>query len=84
MLYGDRVWARGVQRYDCTGGTESHVLGLHSFAGSFAFLCPRSGVTVAILLNDGQLDFSATRSILDVLSEELGIGQIDYLGGGLF
>ena len=84
MLYGDRVWARGLQRYDCSGGSEAHVLGLHSFSGSFAFLCPRSGVSVAVLLNDAQLDYSATRRILDVVSGELGLGQIDFVSGGLF
>ena len=60
------------------------MLGLHSFGGSFAFLCPRSGVSVAVLLNDGQLDYSVTRRVLDVVSEELGIGQVDFLSGGLF
>ena len=34
------------------------MLGLHSFGGSFAYLCPRSGISVAILLNDCQLDYS--------------------------
>ena len=83
-IFGERTWARGVQRYECTGGTEPHVLGMHSFSGSFAFCCPRSGVSVAILLNDGQLDYSVTRRILEAISEELGIGHIDFLGGGLF
>ena len=83
-IYGERIWVRGMQRYECTGGTEAHVLGCHSFSGSFAFCCPRSGVSVAILLNDGQLDYSVTRRILEAISEELGIGQIDFLGGGLF
>lgn len=33
-------------------------MGLHSFGGSFAFYCPRSCVSVAILLNDCHLDYS--------------------------
>jgi hypothetical protein len=83
-LYGERAWVRGLQKYECTGGTEPFILGLHSFSGSFAFLCPRSGASVAILLNDGQLDYSVTRRILDGISEELSIGQINFLGDGLF
>ena len=83
-MYGERAWVRGLQKYACSGGTEAHVLGLHSFGGSFAFLCPRSGVSVAILLNDGQLDYSVTRRILDVVSDELGMGQVDFLSAGLF
>ena len=43
-----------------------------------------NGSSLAILLNDGQLDYSATRRILDAISDELGIGQVDFLGGGLF
>ena len=83
-IYGDRSWVRGLQRYECSGGSEAHVLGLHAFSGSFAFLCPSSGTSVAILLNDGQLDYSATRRIVDLISDELHIGKIDFLGGGLF
>ena len=60
------------------------MLGMHSFGGSFAFLCPRSGVSVAVLLNDAQLDYSVTRRVLDVVGEELGFGQVDFLSGGLF
>ena len=83
LLYGERVWTRGLQKYAISGGTEPHLLGLHSFCGSFAFLCPRSAISVAILLNDGQLDYSVTRRILEVVSEELGIGHVDFLGSGL-
>ena len=84
MLFGDRLWAHGLQRYACSGGSEPYVLGLHSFGGSLAFLCPRSGFSVAILLNDCQLDYSATRRILDVITEDLRIGHLDFLGDGFF
>ena len=30
-VYGERLWCRGLQKYACAGGTEPHVLGLHSF-----------------------------------------------------
>ena len=84
LLFGERAWGRGLQRYACVGGTEPYVLGLHSFGGSFAFACPRSGISMAILLNDCQLDYSATRRILDVLTSSLNIGHVDFLGSGLF
>ena len=84
VLYGERAWSRGLQHYDVVGGTEAYVLGLHTFGGSFAFLCPRSGVSAAILLNDGQLDYSVTRRFLEALSEELGIGRVEFLPGSVF
>ncbi|KAL1508477.1 hypothetical protein AB1Y20_004578 [Prymnesium parvum] len=84
LLFGDRVWGRGLQRYECRGGPESHVLGLHSFGGSFAFFGPRSLLSVAILLNDCQLDYSVTRRILDLLAAELTFGTPEFLGRGLF
>ena len=83
-LFGARTWGLGLQHYACRGGREPFTLGLHSSGGSLAYLCPRSQVSVVILLNDCQLEYSATRRILDLLAQELKLGHLDFLEGGLF
>ena len=55
-------------RYECEGGLEQYVLGLHSFGGSFAFFSPTSGIAVAILLNDAQLEALAATVGVDDLT----------------
>ncbi|KAL1511260.1 hypothetical protein AB1Y20_006069 [Prymnesium parvum] len=82
VLFGPRKWYLGLQHYTCHGGREPFTLGLHSSGGSIAYLCPRSQVSVAILLNDCQLEYSATRRILALISQELKLGHLDCLDGG--
>eukprot|EP00966_Prymnesium_polylepis_P091064 2108065-Prymnesium_polylepis.1 len=84
VLFGPQKWALGLQHYACRGGREPYMLGLHSSGGSIAYLCPRSQVSVAILLNDCQLEYSATRRTLGLISQELKLGLLDFLEGGLF
>ena len=84
-VFGERRWGLGVQRYACTGGLEvTGVIGLHSASGSFAFFAPATGVSAAILINDASLEYGPTRAIIDLVGEELGLGRIDFLEGGLF
>ena len=82
-LFGERQWGLGVQRYERRGGLGP-LLGLHSFGGSVALFCPRTELSVAVLLNDCQLDYGATRRVLDLISSELKLGQIKFLEQGLF
>ena len=83
-LFGPRRWHLGLQQYSCHGGREPFTLGMHSSGGSVAYLCPRSQVSVTVLLNDCQLEYSATRRILALISQELKLGYVDFLEGGLF
>lgn len=39
-------------------------------------------VSVVILLNNCQLEYSATRAILALISQELKLGHLDCLDGG--
>ena len=64
-------WCLGLQQYVCHGGRESYILGLHSSGGSFAYVCPRSQVRVAILINDCQLEYTATRRIVELITQAL-------------
>ena len=81
-MWGAFLYA-GVVHY-LTGGREPFTLGLHSSGGSLAYLCPRSQVSVAILLNDCQLDYGVTRQVLELVCSELKLGHVSFLEQGLF
>ena len=82
-LFGERRWGLGVQRYERRGGMPP-LLGLHSFGGSVVLFCPRTELSVAILLNDCQLDYGVTRQVLDLVCSELKLGHVSFLEQGLF
>ena len=83
QLFGERAWGLGLQRYERRGG-QGPLLGLHSAGGSVALFCPRTGLSAAVLLNDCQLDYAATREILALICAELKLGQVSFLENGLF
>lgn len=82
-LFGERQWGLGVQRYARRGGMPP-LLGLHSFGGSVALFCPRTELSVALLLNDCQLDYGVTRQVLELVCSELKLGHVSFLEHGLF
>jgi CubicO group peptidase (beta-lactamase class C family) len=82
-LFGERQWGLGVQRYERRGGMPP-LLGLHSFGGSVVLFCPRTGLSVALLLNDCQLDYGVTRQVLELVCTELKLGHVSFLEHGLF
>ena len=82
-LFGERQWGLGVQRYARRGGMPP-LLGLHSFGGSVALFCPRTELSVALLLNDCQLDYGVTRQVLELVCSELKLGHVSFLEQGLF
>ena len=49
-----------------------------------ALFDPRSGLSVAVLLNDQQLDYAATREVLALVAAELKLGQLSFLENGFF
>ena len=69
--------------YERRGG-QGPLLGLHSAGGSVALFCPRTGLSAAVLLNDCQLEYSATRRIVALIGEELKLGTPEFLEAGLF
>ena len=83
-MFGERSWGLGLQRYERRGGQGGPLLGLHSFGGSVALFDPRSGLSVAVLLNDQQLDYAATREVLALVAAELKLGQLSFLENGFF
>ena len=82
-LFGERQWGLGVQRYARRGGMPP-LLGLHSFGGSVVLFCPRTELSVALLLNDCQLDYGVTRQVLELVCSELKLGHVSFLEQGLF
>ena len=82
-LFGERQWGLGVQRYERRGGMPP-LLGLHSFGGSVVLFCPRTELSVALLLNDCQLDYGVTRQVLELVCSELKLGHVSFLEQGLF
>ena len=82
-MFGERSWGLGLQRYERHGG-HGPLLGLHSCGGSVALFDPRSGLSVAVLLNDQQLDYAATREVLALVAAELKLGQLSFLENGFF
>ena len=82
-LFGERQWGLGVQRYARRGGMPP-LLGLHSFGGSVVLFCPRTELSVALLLNDCQLDYGVTRQVLELVCSELKLGHVCFLEQGLF
>lgn len=77
-LFGERQWGLGVQRYARRGGMPP-LLGLHSFGGSVVLFCPRTELSVALLLNDCQLDYGVTRQVLELVCSELKLGHVSFL-----
>ena len=82
-LFGERQWALGVQAYERRGG-HLPLLGMHSCGGSVALFDPQQALSIVVLLNDCQLDYGATRRVLDLISSELNLGQVSFLEQGLF
>ena len=73
---GERRWLFGLQQLECHGGREPFALGLHTPGGSVALVWPRSQVSVAILLNDCQPNYAATKRIIQLITHELKLGHL--------
>jgi len=86
-LLGRREWALGLQRFPTRaagGGQDCAAVGLHSCGGSVALFWPRAQVSVAILLNEMSLDYAPTKALLELVTQELGLGAVEFVEDGLF